>query len=160
MTKTRAILKKGVEPKIQHPTGILDKQINADDLVANPEKYVNVYPGFYENLGAISHEVNTRSRVSKSLGKKTRVLRSKANNGVVYNVFVGNPKQKKQAITRSLNSLKSMSEKSIEAKLKSKDDMIAKLQAELEAAHKKPKSTSRRKKSDNKSEENKSENDN
>lgn len=94
---TKAKLKKGVDPTIQHPVGTLDKQIESKELVKDPAKYLKTHETFFENANELKHEAGTRSTVLRTLGKKNRVIKSKANNGIVYNIIAGASKLKKQA---------------------------------------------------------------
>ena len=82
----KAKLRAGFSAKetIQSPSGRLSDQITGQDLLDNPEKYINIYPSYYENAQELLHEVNTRYRRGASVGRNARLVEAQANNGVTY----------------------------------------------------------------------------
>lgn len=85
----KAKLRAGFSAKetIQSPSGRLSDQITGQDLLDNPEKYINIYPSYYENAEELLHEVNTRYRRGASVGRNARLVEAQANNGVTYAVI-------------------------------------------------------------------------
>jgi hypothetical protein len=80
---------------IQHPLGILDRQISGQDLINEPDKYVKLYPTFYKNKEQIQHESNTRfNKGHKSVGSENRLLVKKANNGIEFALITSTGKKK------------------------------------------------------------------
>lgn len=87
-TATKPILNIEDGQKVQHVTGVYDKEITSKDLKKHPEKYIDLYPTLYENARQVAHEVNTRAKVTKT-GKKNVLKESTAENGVKYTVLRG-----------------------------------------------------------------------
>lgn len=132
----KAKLRDGFSPKetIQSPSGRLEDQITGQDLLDNPEKYINIYPSYYANAQELKHEVNTRYKRGVSVGRNCRLNESQAENGVTY-AFIA---PVSNTATRQSDKAKAMDiQKRILAR-------AAKAKAEAEkAAQNKPKTRSR-----------------
>lgn len=76
---TRPIVKVKPFESIQHPLGILDRQITGQDLIDNPEKYLKLYGSLFKNRTLLEHEANTRfKKTGKNVGSKNRLLTVKS----------------------------------------------------------------------------------
>ena len=92
ITKPNVTIEK--DDTIQHPLGVLDRQISGQDLINEPEKYVKLYPTFYKNKEQIQHESNTRfNKGNKSVGSKNRLLVKKASNGIEFAMITSTGKK-------------------------------------------------------------------
>lgn len=118
ITKPEVTIQK--DDTIQHPLGVLDRQISGQDLINEPDKYVKLYPTFYKNKEQIQHESNTRfNKGLKSVGSQNRLLVKKANNGIEFAVITSTGKKK----DNKTSDLKMFEKIVAERKMKAQEQM-------------------------------------
>ena len=118
ITKPEVTIQK--DDTIQHPLGVLDRQISGQDLINEPDKYVKLYPTFYKNKEQIQHESNTRfNKGHKSVGSENRLLVKKANNGIEFALITSTGKKK----DNKTSDLKMFEKIVAERKMKAQEQM-------------------------------------
>lgn len=89
---TKPVLMGKSTDTINHPTGVLEKQITGEDLIKNPEVHIRMHRSHYRNAAQLEHELNTQGVVRKTMGKKEVFRRAKGVNGNTMNILTGRKK--------------------------------------------------------------------
>jgi hypothetical protein len=92
-TKNQPILKKLEDGYVNHPSGLWEKRITAEELIRNWEKYINTHAHLYANAGSLQHELSTRSQIVKK-GTDVSINRGMTKTGISYNIIGAAPAQK------------------------------------------------------------------
>ena len=87
---------------IQHPSGILDKQVSKADLEKNWKQYIFLYPTRYKNSEQLKQALSSQARVKNPLGVNTMVYQSVDQSGAKMPIFTS---VKKPQVSNAMRSL-------------------------------------------------------
>lgn len=86
------------------PTGELNKAIDREKLLKNPEKYVFQYPHLFKNAEEIMHDLNTNSKIVRN-GSKVKVNESVTKAGTVVKLLSRKTSKAELGEVKKVNAL-------------------------------------------------------